>query len=103
MASSRVLVTGEGGFIGHHLVKRLKADGHWVRGAPAGTQVFQLVRTNTMAASERDVFFLGRLRLLLVEDASGAAVLCSQAQSVLCSDKRNRAIQNSGGAMSAPS
>jgi len=31
-ASTRVLVTGAGGFIGHHLVKRLKADGHWVRG-----------------------------------------------------------------------
>ena len=28
----RVLVTGAGGFIGHHLVKRLKGDGHWVRG-----------------------------------------------------------------------
>jgi GDP-D-mannose 3',5'-epimerase len=28
----RFLVTGAGGFIGHHLVKRLKADGHWVRG-----------------------------------------------------------------------
>lgn len=30
---ARILVTGAGGFIGHHLVKRLKADGHWVRGA----------------------------------------------------------------------
>jgi GDP-D-mannose 3', 5'-epimerase len=29
----RILVTGAGGFIGHHLVKRLKSDGHWVRGA----------------------------------------------------------------------
>ena len=29
----RILVTGAGGFIGHHLVKRLKKDGHWVRGA----------------------------------------------------------------------
>lgn len=31
-SKSRILVTGAGGFIGHHLVKRLKADGHWVRG-----------------------------------------------------------------------
>lgn len=30
--STRILVTGAGGFIGHHLVKRLKAEGHWVRG-----------------------------------------------------------------------
>lgn len=29
----RILVTGAGGFIGHHLVNRLKAEGHWVRGA----------------------------------------------------------------------
>jgi GDP-D-mannose 3',5'-epimerase len=28
----RILVTGAGGFIGHHLVKRLKAEGHFVRG-----------------------------------------------------------------------
>lgn len=33
MTASRILVTGAGGFIGHHLVKRLKAEGHWVRGA----------------------------------------------------------------------
>lgn len=33
MAVSRILVTGAGGFIGHHLVKRLKEAGHWVRGA----------------------------------------------------------------------
>ena len=29
---ARILVTGAGGFIGHHLVDRLVADGHWVRG-----------------------------------------------------------------------
>ncbi|HKB13373.1 MAG TPA: NAD-dependent epimerase/dehydratase family protein [Vicinamibacterales bacterium] len=29
---TRILVTGAGGFIGHHLVSSLKARGHWVRG-----------------------------------------------------------------------
>jgi nucleoside-diphosphate-sugar epimerase len=30
--SKRILVTGGGGFIGHHLIKRLKAEGHFVLG-----------------------------------------------------------------------
>jgi len=30
--SKRILIAGAGGFIGHHLVRRLKAEGHWVRG-----------------------------------------------------------------------
>jgi GDP-D-mannose 3',5'-epimerase len=32
MGSTRVLVTGAGGFIGHHLVSFLKDQGYWVRG-----------------------------------------------------------------------
>ena len=47
----RVLVTGAGGFIGHHLVKRLKDQGHWVRGVdikepefePTAADEFQLL------------------------------------------------------------
>jgi nucleoside-diphosphate-sugar epimerase len=31
-AQKRVLVTGAGGFIGHHLVTFLKSEGYWVRG-----------------------------------------------------------------------
>jgi GDP-D-mannose 3',5'-epimerase len=32
VTDSRVLVTGAGGFIGHHLVSYLKRQGYWVRG-----------------------------------------------------------------------
>ncbi|HOG48598.1 MAG TPA: NAD-dependent epimerase/dehydratase family protein, partial [Anaerolineae bacterium] len=32
MTQPRVLVTGAGGFIGHHLVSYLKQQGYWVRG-----------------------------------------------------------------------
>ena len=31
-SATRILVTGAGGFIGHHLVNRLKDEGYWVRG-----------------------------------------------------------------------
>lgn len=48
---SRVLVTGAGGFIGHHLVKFLKGEGYWVRGvdlklpefAPTDADDFQIL------------------------------------------------------------
>jgi GDP-D-mannose 3', 5'-epimerase len=33
MSNKRVLVAGAGGFIGGHLVRRLKEEGYWVRGA----------------------------------------------------------------------
>jgi len=48
--ATRVLVTGAGGFIGHHLVTYLKKKGHWVRGvdlkepeyAPSDADDFQI-------------------------------------------------------------
>ena len=36
----RILVNGAGGFIGGHLVRRLKAEGHWVRAVDLKQQEF---------------------------------------------------------------
>lgn len=36
-----ILVTGAGGFIGHHLVRALKADGYWVRGVDVKPAEFE--------------------------------------------------------------
>ncbi len=51
MTTTRVLVTGAGGFIGHHLVTSLKQQGYWVRGvdlklplyAPTDADEFELL------------------------------------------------------------
>jgi nucleoside-diphosphate-sugar epimerase len=50
----RVLVTGAGGFIGGHLVKRLKAEGFWVRGVD--------LKQHDFSDSVADEFIQGDLR-----------------------------------------
>jgi nucleoside-diphosphate-sugar epimerase len=50
----RVIVCGGGGFIGHHLITALKADGYWVRGIDLKYPEF--------AATEADEFELLDLR-----------------------------------------
>jgi nucleoside-diphosphate-sugar epimerase len=50
-----VLVCGAGGFIGGHLVKRLKQDGYWVRGVD--------LKHNEYTDTEADDFAIGDLRL----------------------------------------
>jgi nucleoside-diphosphate-sugar epimerase len=49
----RVLVGGAGGFIGGHLVKRLKAEGYWVRGVD--------LKRHEYSKSEADEFIVGDL------------------------------------------
>src|SRR5438309_919762 len=39
---TKVLVTGAGGFIGHHLTKFLKQKGYWVRGVDVKTPEYEL-------------------------------------------------------------
>lgn len=66
MRSSRILVTGAGGFIGHHLVKRLKADGHWVRGAD-----IKLPEYEPSAADEFEVLDLRKYENCLLATRGG--------------------------------
>lgn len=46
MAQTRVLVTGAGGFIGHHLVNSLKTKGYWVRGVDIKYPEFEDTRAD---------------------------------------------------------
>ena len=46
MTNKRILVTGAGGFIGHHLVNRLKDEGHWVRGVDLKEPEYEASRAN---------------------------------------------------------
>ena len=50
----KVLVCGAGGFIGGHLVKRLKSEGCWVRGVD--------IKSHEHAATQADEFVVGDLR-----------------------------------------
>ena len=50
----KILVTGAGGFIGGHLVKRLKAEGYWVRAVD--------LKQHDFAEPPADEFLLGDLR-----------------------------------------
>lgn len=57
----KALVLGAGGFIGSHLVKRLKNDGYWVKGADLKYPEF--------SASTADEFIIGDLRNQAVCDS----------------------------------
>ena len=54
----RALVCGAGGFVGNHLVSRLKAEGLWVRGVD--------IKYNEFSPTHADQFMIGDLRDLEV-------------------------------------
>jgi len=58
----KALVCGAGGFIGGHLVKRLKDEGYWVRGVD--------VKHHEYAETQADDFIKGDLRDLIVCEKS---------------------------------
>jgi GDP-D-mannose 3',5'-epimerase len=63
-----VLVTGAGGFIGHHLVKRLKSEGLWVRGVDIKEPEYE-----TSAADEFELLDLRRYDNCLLATRGGIA------------------------------
>ncbi len=54
----KAVVMGAGGFIGSHMVKRLKSEGYWVRGVD--------LKNTEFTKTEADDFFIGDLRDPLV-------------------------------------
>ena len=52
----KILVTGAGGFIGGHLVTRLKEEGFWVRGVD--------VKKHEYKESDADEFMVVDLRIM---------------------------------------
>ncbi len=58
--SKTALVLGAGGFIGSHLVKKLKSEGYWVRGVDLKYPEF--------SDTHADDFIIGDLRDISVVD-----------------------------------
>lgn len=61
MSQKKVLVCGAGGFIGGHLVKRLKKEGYWVRGVD--------IKEHDFTETAADEFVIGDLRRVEICEA----------------------------------
>jgi nucleoside-diphosphate-sugar epimerase len=58
----KALVLGAGGFIGSHMVKRLRAEGYWVRGVDLKMPEFSKTEANEFVVGDlRDVNFVERV------------------------------------------
>ena len=56
------LVLGAGGFIGSHMVKRLRSEGYWVRGVDLKYPEFSKTEANEFVQGDlRDVEFVRRV------------------------------------------
>ena len=66
----KVLVTGAGGFIGHHLVTYLKEKGYWVRGAD--------IKYPEFTETDADEFEILDLRRLPNADSKGDLLILAK-------------------------
>ena len=62
MEVKTALVLGAGGFIGSHMVKRLRSEGYWVRGVDLKDPEFSKTEANEFVTGDlRDVDFVRRV------------------------------------------
>jgi len=62
MVQKRILVLGAGGFIGHHLVSRLKDEGAWVRGVDLKFPSYEPTKADDFALGDLcDQLFVARV------------------------------------------
>ena len=93
----RVLVTGAGGFIGHHLVSFLKGKGHWVRGVDikqaeytdVDADEFELLDLRDPEAALRSTFEVDQV-YALAADMGGMGFISQNQATIL----RNNALIN---------
>lgn len=93
----RVLVTGAGGFIGHHLVSYLKERGYWVRGvdlkhpeyAPSDADEFEILDLREWAACLQATRAVDQV-YALAADMGGMGFISSNHATIL----RNNALIN---------
>src|SRR5689334_10991435 len=91
----RVLVTGAGGFIGHHLVKFLKDKGYWVRGVDIKQPEFEPTSADEFhqldLRSEDDCYFSCRdidQVYHLAADMGGIGYITAQHATIALNDLR---------------
>ncbi|MFZ2303169.1 MAG: NAD-dependent epimerase/dehydratase family protein [Minisyncoccia bacterium] len=63
------LVLGGGGFIGHHMIKRLKAEGFWVRGVDLKNPEYEATIADDFIVSDLSLYF-GMNQILMAPDGS---------------------------------
>jgi GDP-D-mannose 3', 5'-epimerase len=90
MSSRRALVTGAGGFIGHHLVAYLKTLGYWVRGvdlkapeyAPTAADDFLILDLRKADDAQRSVAGVDEVYSLAADMGGMGFISCHHAQIV---------------------
>ena len=91
------LVCGAGGFIGGHLVKRLKADGYWVRGADLKAHEFADTEADDFAIGDlRDPYFCGHVMDRRFDEVYQLAADMGGAGFVFTGDNDADIMHNSG-------